>query len=47
MDGEPAEYAERYLLGYRMHMIEELADNFVMLGEFMAFFGINSDIEPI
>jgi hypothetical protein len=29
-------------------MIEELADNFVMLGEFMAFFGItNSYIEPI
>jgi hypothetical protein len=26
MDGEPAEYAERYLLGYRMHMIEEIAE---------------------
>ena len=48
MEGMPAGYAESYLMDYRRHLIEELADNFVMLGEFMAYFGItNSDIEPV
>jgi hypothetical protein len=48
MDGMPAEYADRYLLRYRMHLIEEMADNFVLLGEFMKYFCItNEDIEEV
>ena len=48
MDGMPAEYADRYLLAYRMHLIEEMADNFVLLGEFMKYFCItNEDIEEV
>jgi hypothetical protein len=48
MEGESSEYADRYLLGYRMHLIEEMADNFVLLGEFMKYFCItNEDIEKI
>lgn len=46
VEGKPPEYADRYLLGYRMHLIEEMADNFVLLGEFMKYFCItNKDIE--
>lgn len=40
VDGMPASYAEQYLKGYRNHLIEELADNIVMLGEFIRFFNI-------
>ena len=48
MEGMPADYADKYLLGYRMHLIEEMADNFVLLGEFMKYFCItNKDIEKI
>lgn len=48
VDGMPAEYAEEYLEGYRKHLVEELTDNFVLLGEFMAYFNItNEDIEPV
>lgn len=48
MDGMPAEYANRYLEGYRKHLIEEMADNFVLLGEFMKYFCITEeDIEEV
>lgn len=40
MDGMPASYAEQYLEGYRTHLIEELADNIVMIGEFIRYFNI-------
>ena len=40
MDGMPASYAEQYLKRHRDHLIEELADNIVMLGEFIKYFNI-------
>lgn len=43
MDGMPAEYANRYLAGYRMHLIEEIADNIVLIGEFIRYFELPMD----
>lgn len=40
VDGMPASYAEQYLEGYRTHLIEELADNIVLIGEFIRYFNI-------
>lgn len=40
MEGMPASYAEQYLKRHRDHLIEELADNIVMLGEFIRYFNI-------
>lgn len=46
MEGAPAEYVEKELGPIRQHLISELADNFVMLGEFLEWFGIkNYEIE--
>lgn len=39
-EGMAPDYVEEYLKTYRMHVIEELADNFVILGEFMEWFKI-------
>lgn len=48
VEGMPAAYVDGYLLEYRMHLIEEIADNFVLLGEFMKYFCItHDDIEEV
>jgi NTP pyrophosphatase (non-canonical NTP hydrolase) len=44
MDGMPAEYAEGYLAGYKRHLIEEIADNIVLIGEFIKYFDIPMNI---
>ena len=46
LEGAPAEYVEQTLAPLRQHLISELADNFVMLGEFLEWFGIkNYEVE--
>lgn len=48
VEGMAPEYARSYLKKYRDHLVEELADNFVMLGEFMEYFYIsNKEIERV
>lgn len=43
MDGMSSTYAEQYLKGYRYHLIEELADNLLLIGEFVDYFDIDTD----
>lgn len=43
MDGMPASYAEQYLKGYKYHLMEELADNLLLIGEFVDYFDIDTD----
>lgn len=44
VNGMPASYAEQYLEQYKTHLIEELADNIVLIGEFIRYFDIPIDI---
>lgn len=39
-EGAPEEVIAQNLEPYKQHIIEELADNFVLLGQFMEYFGI-------
>ena len=41
VEGLNDERALLLLTDYRLHLIEELADNFVLLGEFMQYFNIS------
>jgi len=46
MEGAPAEYVEKELAPLRQNLICEIADNFVLLGQFMEWFGIkNYEVE--
>jgi hypothetical protein len=46
VEGAPIEYVEQTLGPIRQHLISELADNFVMLGEFLEWFKIkNYEVE--
>lgn len=48
MEGMNDEYARVYVYNYRQHLIEELADNFVLLGQFMSIANItNKEIEEV
>lgn len=44
LEGRPADYVDSVLETYRMHIVEELADNFVMLGQFIDWFNIDQDL---
>jgi hemerythrin superfamily protein len=39
-EGAPEEVIAENLSPFKQHIIEEIADNFVLLGEFMEYFGI-------
>lgn len=43
MHGMSSTYAEQYLKGYKYHLMEELADNLLLLGEFIEYFDIDTD----
>lgn len=44
LEGRPPKIVDDELETYRVHIIEELADNFVLLGQFIDWFNIDKDL---
>lgn len=44
LEGYPADYVDDVLEVYRMHIVEELGDNLIMLGQFKELFNIKDDV---